>query len=448
MKFLCGRQFEDIIKKHASPKLLNGEWMENARAVSHIITFKTTDHMVNNLIDWNKVPDDPMFQLSFPQPDMLPKTVVDSIKELSKKHDPSTNEFKKGIFEIGKLMNPHCAAQHANKPKLVQEDGSIKKIDGLQHKYRETCLYFYKPAQHCFSNCTYCFRWPQLIGFEPFQNENPKELFDYLSMKKMLTDVLFTGGDPGTLNVKHWEKLLLPMIEGEYKDKLQHIVNLRIGTRALTFWPERFVSDPDSTELLKLFEKVNTQSNKQIQIMSHLSHFQELEPEITHQAIRNLRDAGCNIRSQSPIIKHINDDANIWSTKWTKEVSLGIIPYYMFVERDTGPKAYFEIPLVRALDMFNEAHANVSGLARTVRGPSMSCTPGKVRVTGVSEIGGEKVFTLQFLQGRNADWCKRLFYAKYDPQASWMDDLKPAFGEEKFFFEDELQEFLEEKKFH
>jgi hypothetical protein len=69
----------------------------------------------------------------------------------------------------------------------------------------------------------------------------------------------------------------------------------------------------------------------------------------------------------------------------------------------------------------------------------MSATPGKVQVLGISEIYGEKVFTLRFIQGRNPDWVCRPFFAKYDKKALWLSDLKPAFGEEKFFFEDELE---------
>ena len=65
----------------------------------------------------------------------------------------------------------------------------------------------------------------------------------------------------------------------------------------------------------------------------------------------------------------------------------------------------------------------------------MSCTPGKVQVLGVNEINGEKVFVLQLLQGRDPDWVKRPFFAKYDEKAMWFDDLKPAFGDNKFFFE-------------
>ncbi|MXY36492.1 MAG: lysine 2,3-aminomutase, partial [Dehalococcoidia bacterium] len=123
---------------------------------------------------------------------------------------------------------------------------------------------------------------------------------------------------------------------------------------------------------------------------------------------------------------------------WREQVRLGMIPYYMFVARDTGAKHFFEIPLVRAWEIFRGAYNQVSGLARTVRGPSMSAEPGKVAVSGPAEVAGQKVLTLSFLQGRDPDWVGRPFFAQYDESATWLNELRPAFGEEKFFFEDEL----------
>jgi hypothetical protein len=129
---------------------------------------------------------------------------------------------------------------------------------------------------------------------------------------------------------------------------------------------------------------------------------------------------------------------------WKEQVKLGMIPYYMFVARDTGAQHYFAVPLVEAWKIFRKAYNQVSGLSRTVRGPSMSCDPGKVKVNGVAEINGEKVLVLQAIQGRNPEWVGRPFFAQFDDQAIWMDDLKPAFGEEKFFFEEELEELYRE----
>jgi hypothetical protein len=67
----------------------------------------------------------------------------------------------------------------------------------------------------------------------------------------------------------------------------------------------------------------------------------------------------------------------------------------------------------------------------------MSAFPGKVVIDGVVTINGEKLFALQFLQARNPEWVRKPFFAKYDPNATWLDHLKPAFGRKKFFFEDE-----------
>ena len=69
----------------------------------------------------------------------------------------------------------------------------------------------------------------------------------------------------------------------------------------------------------------------------------------------------------------------------------------------------------------------------------MSARPGKVCIEGTAEIQGEKVFVLNFIQGRKSDWVKRPFFAKFDPHATWLDQLVPAFGKE-FFYETEMQE--------
>ena len=72
----------------------------------------------------------------------------------------------------------------------------------------------------------------------------------------------------------------------------------------------------------------------------------------------------------------------------------------------------------------------------------MSALPGKVQVLGISEIANQKVITLRMIQGRNSDWAARPFFAEYDNDALWYTDLKPAFGDKNFFFQDELEKML------
>ena len=92
------------------------------------------------------------------------------------------------------------------------------------------------------------------------------------------------------------------------------------------------------------------------------------------------------------------------------------------------------MPLARALQVYQQAYQSVSGLARTVRGPSMSASPGKIQVQGVTEINNEKVFLLRFLQGRNESWTQQPFFARFDENATWLDDLNTGIRSKTILF--------------
>ena len=189
-----------------------------------------------------------------------------------------------------------------------------------------------------------------------------------------------------------------------------------------------------------MFFKKITYSGIHLAFMAHFNHLNELSTDAVKNAISEVRKTGAEIRTQSPLLVHINDDAEMWAKMWSKQVQLGCIPYYMFVVRDTGAQHYFGISLIKAYEIFKKAYSSVSGLARTVRGPSMSATPGKVHVIGTANLNDQKVIVLRFLQGRNPDWVQVPFFAKYDEKAIWLDDLKPALTE-KFFFDEEMKNF-------
>ena len=46
------------------------------------------------------------------------------------------------------------------------------------------------------------------------------------------------------------------------------------------------------------------------------------------------------------------------------------------------------------------------------------------------------LFVLKFLQARIPSWTERVFFAEFDPHATWFDELKPGFGDKEFFFEE------------
>tara|TARA_B100000131_G_C18103703_1_gene606982 strand:+ start:37 stop:1461 length:1425 start_codon:yes stop_codon:yes gene_type:complete len=412
-------------------------YLRQREIVAQVYPFKINQHIID-LIDWDHYHFDPLFQLTFPQPDML---LPDELIKIEQMLDDncSREQIADAISDLRNDKNPAPANQASNRPIILEEDHSYE-CEGLQHKYTKTCLMFHRNAQTCHAYCTYCFRFNQFVGKDKFLEQDTVNLHKYLKQHKEISDILITGGDPGTMKSDVFKQILEPLTEPDFK----HIKNVRMGTKALTYHPYRFLTDPDADSLLECFENFISHG-KHVSIMAHFSHFNEITRP-TIEAVKRLRKVGCNIRTQAPIMRYINDNPLVWSTMWEKQVQYGMIPYYMFVARDTGPQCYFEVPLAKALYIFSEARKKMSGLSHTARGPSMSSGPGKVCVLGKERVAGEDVFVLKFLQGRLDSWCDRVFFAKYDEKATWLDQLQPAFGEKEFFFETEYRDYLATKK--
>lgn len=419
---------------------VNDPFLEDREIVAQVFPFKINQFTIDQ-INWKDYLNDPIFKLTFPQPEMLSREEINKIKVL-KDADAPREEVAQLISDIRSSKNPAPANQAANRPVFEEGDhDDVAAIDGLQHKYPKIVLMFHKNAQTCHAYCTYCFRFNQFVGKDKFLEDDSVRLHRYLREHPEVSDVLMTGGDPATMKSDVWRQVLEPLLHPDY----DHVKTIRIGTKALTYHPYRFLTEPDADDLIALFKQMK-EGGKHIAVMAHFGHYQELNP-ITLEAARRLREeAGAVIRTQAPLMKGINDDPEVWARMWQLQVQHGLIPYYMFIARDTGAQEYFEVTLAEALDVYTKARQLMSGLAHTARGPSMSCGPGKVCVLGHETVAGEEVFILKFLQARNPDWCKRVFFAKYDEKATWLDQLVPAFGEEKFFFEDEYIDIVEKKK--
>jgi KamA family protein len=418
------------------PQIQNSaqDYIEDIEIVGSVLPFKTNNYVVDNLIDWEKVPDDPMFKLTFPQRDMLKPEHYEKIKSAIKS-GADKQTIKDVANEIRLQLNPHPAGQLEHNVPMIEGE----RLYGMQHKYRETVLFFPSQGQTCHAYCTFCFRWPQFVGMEDlkFASREAEHLVKYVQDHNEVTDVLFTGGDPLIMKTKHLEAYIRPLLEAN----IEHLRNIRIGTKALAYWPYRFLTDDDADDLLRLFEDVK-KAGKHLALMAHFNHPVELGGKAIEDAIKKILCSGAVIRTQSPVLKHINDDDALWAEMWKKQVLLGCVPYYMFIARNTGAQHYFSIPLVDCWKIFREAYQSVSGICRTVRGPSMSCLPGKVQLLGVTEVRGEKAMVFRMIQGRNSDWAARPFFARYDEEAIWYTDLQPAFDEDKFFFTDELNDML------
>lgn len=401
--------------------------------VGNVLPFKTNNYVIDELIDWSNIPHDPMFVLTFPQRDMLLPHHYEAMAECLRSGG-SREAIKATVHSIRLELNPHPDGQMShNVPEL---DGI--KLTGMQHKYDQTVLFFPNNGQTCHAYCTFCFRWPQFVGMDEwkFAMRETELLIKYLQQHPEVTDVLFTGGDPLIMSARKLAEYIDPLLEAD----LPQLQSIRLGTKALGYWPYKFLDGEEAEELARLFERV-VKRGINLAFMAHFNHPVELSTPAVAAAIQRIRATGAQIRTQSPVMRNINDAPDLWAEMWRKQVNLNCIPYYMFIARDTGAQHYFAVPVVRAWEIFQKAYQQVSGVCRTVRGPSMSCTPGKVQILGVTEMPGnpeEKIIALRFLQGRNPDWVARPFFAQYDENALWLDDLKPLAGQDRFFFESEM----------
>ncbi|MFB5622978.1 MAG: KamA family radical SAM protein [Nitrosarchaeum sp.] len=286
--------------------------------VGNVLPFKTNNYVVEQLIDWNNVPNDSMFVLTFPQKGMLIPEHYAKMEAALKKGDKK--EIQNTANEIRLQLNPHPAGQmELNVPTL--KDGT--KLYGMQHKYKETCLFFPSQSQTCHAYCSFCFRWPQFVGMDElkFAMKEGEQLVQYLKEHPEISDVLFTGGDPMIMKARIFATYINPLLEAN----LPNLRTIRIGTKALSYWPYKFLTEDDADEMLDIFKRV-VDKGIHLAVMGHFNHVIELKTDAVKEAIKRVRATGAQIRTQSPILRHINDNSEMWTEMWKTQVKLGCIP--------------------------------------------------------------------------------------------------------------------------
>jgi len=402
-------------------KYLPEEAKKEIEIVSKVLPFKANNYVVDYLIDWENYQTDPVYILTFPNRHMLPAEDYERVKKAVEDDLPS-HQLTKIVNDIRLRLNPHPANQQSNVPLL-----NGKKLDGVQHKYRDIALFFPTQGQTCHANCTFCFRWPQFVKDLDlqFSMKEIDDVIEYIRQNDHIHEILFTGGDPMIMSPRTISKYIDKLIAA----KLPNLDTIRFGTKSLTYWPFNYLPqyNEEAQEMLDLFKRI-VDNGFHLSIIAHFNHINEMSNAAVEEAILNIRNTGAQIRTQAPILRHINDDSDMWARMWSKQVRMGMVPYYMFVERETGPYGYFQMPLADVYNLYTDAIRKAGSLAKTVTAPVMSAAPGKVQILGVVDnpADGEKYFMLQFVRNRDYNKTFKPFFMKYDEKATWFDQLKPA----------------------
>ena len=157
----------------------------------------------------------------------------------------------------------------------------------------------------------------------------PEHAVAYLHAHPEISDVLLTGGDPMVMSTDRLREHLEPFLA------VDSARTIRIGTRSVAYWPQRFVTDADADDVLRLFARV-VASGRTLAVMGHYSHEVELAPEVARRAVSRIRDTGAIIYCQASLIAQVNDDASTWERLWRAELSAGMVPYYIFMAGTPG----------------------------------------------------------------------------------------------------------------
>jgi lysine 2,3-aminomutase len=409
-----------------------------------VYRFLATRHALNS-IDWDNFENDSLFRLVFPQPGMIN---AQTVAEYSAAIDEQ--ERQRIVEAYQELTNPHDGKQKLNKPWFMNDDSKLEILEGSQHKYPPVQLIFDKQTQSCFAFCNYCFRHAQVRGDEDmFIQDDISQVIKYLKLHKEISDFLITGGDGGYIPYDRFEQYTRPLLNDP---GLFHIRTVRIGSRALTFQPELVLSE-NFNKHLELFRELK---NNGIQVvwMAHFSTPHELLNPITVAAINRLKLYNVNIKSQSPIMKHlslfvdaegktdVDASAQNWIDLGNIFAMLGIGFHSMYCARPTGEHHYFTAPLADINKVFSKVYKTLSSINRPSRYITMTSSAGKISLLGTMEIDGEKLFVLKVNEGRNMDWMDRVYLAHYDEHENTIAKLKP-YKTDKHFYEDELVEIEE-----
>lgn len=276
---------------------------------------------------------------------------------------------------------------------------SYSPIPGLLHKYELVLLYV---VRTCSAWCRYCYRSDFLTGKTEKDTASIHEIVDYitghnkkveagLTSRPKIREALLSGGDPMVLSNRN----LFDYLNGLAEAGLDVI---RIGTKELAFFPERF--DENFFAMLDLFHELHPQVL--VSFMVHFTHPDEVllldedggyfhdehgrpmrNPKVA-RAVSQLRARSfVNLENQTPIIDSVNDSIEDLRLLQREMKRIGINNHYFFQCREIEGHRAFAVPVEEAFALHRESQHALSGIERSRF--ALSTEAGKMEVVGMTD---------------------------------------------------------------
>ncbi|MEV7375704.1 lysine 2,3-aminomutase [Streptomyces sp. NPDC090301] len=397
MTVLTGHRLARLIADRTGQPAL----AHDADVVGRVLPFRVGSHAADALIDWSRAPDDPLYRLLVPHRGLLAPADFAAVEQTLR--DGDRDRLRLVVDGLRERLDPHPAGRDS---------------EAVRHTYPGTLLVLPDRRRTCPAPCASCFRRPPDAA-GPARGE-PETMTAVLARHPEITEVVLDGEDPLALSAARLDAYLSPLLAAP------RVRTVRIRTRAPLHAPERFLAaTPDADDLLRVLERV-VAGGRRLSLLLHLTHPRELEPAPTRRALARVLATGTALRTQGPVLRHVNDDAGLWARMWREQTALGLVPYRMLVERGSGARRCFGLPLAEVLALHAEAvRQRGRGLATAAGAPVMSTERGALAVDGVVRLGQGPAFALRVLRARDPALAGAVAHARFDPAARWWDELTP-----------------------
>ena len=184
----------------------------------------------------------------------------------------------------------------------------------LTHRYRNRALLHL--SSNCGMYCRFCFRKEHLGTSEKELYSGPLDpSFNYLRAHPEIRELIFTGGDPLSLN----DSLLLRVLE-RISEETPQIRVVRFHSRMAVTLPQRLTSN--------LADTLGRDWPFQIHLVSHFNHPRELTA-LAHQGLRRLARKGVTLWNQNVLLRGINDQVDTLEQLYQGLYEWGVAPFYL-----------------------------------------------------------------------------------------------------------------------
>lgn len=265
------------------------------------------------------------------------KLLPSNIRELLEKSNFDTRLSKQFLYD------PREEFDELNGSDDVADDVGIMRMEGLYHRYPTKVLIF--PTESCFGECRFCFR-KHIRQNKVLSNDDFDRVLNYISTNKQINEVIFSGGDPLTLdNVK-----LFDMISKIRKIETVKIV--RIHTRVLTYAPERL--DKEFIDFISTMQPLF--------MAFHINSALEIS-DIAREKVAELVNSGVLCFSQTALLHEVNDSSDDLKELFIQLLLLRIKPYYLFHPDRVLGNDHFYVSIDKGIELYKSLFNSISGLA-------------------------------------------------------------------------------------